>query len=385
MKQRLYNVFLRIFKVSMIANVFSFISYGCLMFVYYLVRLFVKNNIEIKKSIFDSEQILENYSQKPKMKYECTNKDIKKELSIIIPSYNSETTIKECIESVLGQKTNVEYEIIVINDGSTDKTQEIVETIQNEKVVLINQDNKGFSGARNRGIDESLGEYIMFLDSDDMLVGNCIESMMSQIIEQKSDIIQGSFYSFDDGHKHKCILKKQIIEDDNKVFNPGYPWAKIYKRELFDRIRFPLDVWFEDTIVCMLLYRLCKKMVVTDEVVYAWRLNPNGITHNARKNKKCIDHYWVMEYLLEKAKELGLPNDRVQYELVKGHLSTLMYRRLSLQDEEVLESAFILGCKMLDDIRPNGYECKGNTVEKDLEKAFITRNYKLWKLASFVV
>lgn len=126
-------------------------------------------------------------------------------------------------------------------------------------------------------------------------------------------------------------------------------------------------------------------MVVTDEIVYAWRLNPNGITSNARKNKKCIDHYWVMEHCLEKAKELGLPNDKVQYELVKGHLSTLMYRRLSLQGEEVLESTFVLGCEMLDSIRPNDYKCEGNLVERDLEKAFITRNYKLWKLASFVV
>lgn len=385
MKQRLYNVFLNIFKIPLIAKSFSYISYGCLMLIYYFTRLFLKKNEKIKNNIIERELILEKYSQKPQMEYDCINKDIKRELSIIVPSYNSDTTIKECLESVLNQKTKVDYEIIVVNDGSTDKTQEIVEGIQNQKVILINQENKGFSGARNRGIDESLGNYIMFLDSDDMLVENCIESMMNQIKEYDADIIQGSFYSFDNNHKNMNILKKRVITDDSMISNPGYPWAKIYKKELFDRVRFPLDVWFEDTIVCMLLYRLCKKMIVTDEVVYAWRLNPNGITSNARKNKKSLDHYWVMEHCLAKAKELGLPNDKVQYELVKGHLSTLMYRRLSLQNEEILESAFILGCEMLDSIRPSNYKCEGKLIERDLEKAFINRNYKLWKLASFVV
>ena len=169
------------------------------------------------------------------------------------------------------------------------------------------------------------------------------------------------------------------------ICNPGYPWAKIYKRELFDGLRFPLDVWFEDTIVSILLFRMCKRVSVLSDVVYAYRINPEGITKNARNSKKCIDHYWVMEYCLEKAKELGLPNDEIQYEIVKKHMSTLLYRRIGKMDEKVKESAFVLAADMLDKIRPNDYICTGNIIERDLEKAFINRNYKLWKLASFVV
>ena len=384
MKQRIYNVFLRKTSHSFIAKIISEMAYFILVVFYYVKRLFLKSKSTIRQ--IQAREIISNYSQKPKMDYICKREDIsEKQLSIIVPAYNSEDTIKECIESVIRQKTNIDYELVIVNDGSSDNTKIIVESIDDEHIRIINQDNRGFSGARNSGIDEAKGKYLMFLDSDDMLVDNCIESMMSQVIDNDADIIQGSYYSFDENHKNLDILNNEVINDYRIVYQPGYPWAKIYKKDLFKKIRFPLDVWFEDTIVCMLLYRLCKKMVVTDEVVYAWRLNPNGITNNARKNKKCVDHYWVMEHCLEKTKELGLPNDEVQYELVKGHLSTLMYRRLSLQNKEVLESAFVLGCKMLDDIRPSDYKCEGNLIERDLEKAFKTRNYKLWKLASFVV
>ena len=154
---------------------------------------------------------------------------------------------------------------------------------------------------------------------------------------------------------------------------------------MFNQLRFPLDVWFEDTIVCMVLYRLCKKMVVISDSVYAYRLNPNGITAKARHSKKCIDHYWVMEQVLEDAMQNGLANDGLQYDLVKSHMSTLLYRRISLMPDNVMESAFNLACEMLDNIRPKSYKIGRRTIEKDIDKAFITRNYKLWKLASFIV
>lgn len=383
MKQRLFNTFIKIVKIRIIAKILSEIAYSLLLVFYCFKRLFARSisNVEPR----EARLLLNDYSKKPQMETEYSYYDKSLDLSIIVPAYNAEKTIEDCVKSVINQQTSIDYELLIINDGSTDNTQEIIERIKDSHVRVINQNNRGFSGARNRGIDESKGIYLMFLDSDDLLVGDCIESLMKKIRKSDSDIIQGSYYSFDDHHKNVSLLKDEVITDNRKMHQPGYPWAKIYKSSLFKRLRFPLDVWFEDTIVCMLLYRLCKKMEATDEVVYAWRLNPNGITSNVRNNKKSIDHYWVMEYCLEKSMEFGLPNDENQYELVKGHLSTLMFRRLSLQNKEVLESAFVLGCEMLDSIRPKAYECDGTLVERDLEKAFRTKNYKLWKLASFVV
>lgn len=386
MKQRMYNTFFRIFKNKKMAKVLSNICHTILVWYYMVARLFLKKKSDLTSD--DAYKIMQKCSKKPNMEANCINKNSNKDLSIIVPAYNAEKTIRECIDSVIKQVTDIEYELIIINDGSKDKTGQLVLEYSDEHIVLIEQENRGFSGARNRGIDESTGRYIMFLDSDDMLTDGCIDRMMKSIIKEDADIVQGNYYSFVDGNGNYSYsqLKAGVYTDKEDIIaNPGYPWAKIYKRELFDNLRFPLDVWFEDTIVCMLLFRMCRKLVVIDDVVYAWRINPNGITQNARKSRKCIDHYWVMEYVLEKAEKIGLPDDELQYNLVKSHMSTLLYRRISLMSEEVIESAFVMACDMLDKVRPQNYKGDQRKIEKDIETAFETRNYKLWKLASFIV
>lgn len=391
MKVRMYNTFRKILKFDILARITANVGYAFLCVLYFLYRKFLtgKSNMTVEQAYKN----LGECSPKPNMYAEAIDKEKekrkKKDLSIIVPAYNAEATIIECIKSVVCQTTTFDYELIVVNDGSTDKTRALVEGFNNEHIILINQKNRGFSGARNRGIDAAVGNYIMFLDADDYLVGNCIESMMQKIIDEDADIIQGSNYSFFDNSavKKYTLLKNRVIENDTKQMtdNPGFPWGKIYRRVLFDNLRFPLDVWFEDTIVCMILFRLCTKMVVTDEVVYAYRIHSGGITQKARHSKKCVDHYWVMEYVLKKANELGLLNDKIQYEIVRGHMSTLLYRRISLMEDEVIESAFILAGDMLEKIRPENYTCDDNFITKDIEKAFRTKNYKLWKVASFVV
>ena len=370
-----------------VANILANIMYGILLVVYYLVRLFTKGKIHLDTQ--KAKVFLNSISPKPQMDYSIKGQMQKKDLSIIVPAFNSEKTIEKCIESVINQKTKYDYELVIINDGSSDNTQTLVEKYDNPDIILVNQDNMGFSGARNRGIDESTGKYLMFLDSDDYLIDNCIDSMMDEITNNKTDIVQAS-YSFvyeESNEKKDIVLTEKAIEEDKEeiTLNPGYPWAKIYKRKLFEKIRFPLDVWFEDTITCMLLFRICSSASVMSKIVYGYRINPDGITQRARNNNKCIDHYWVMEHCLEKAKELGLPNDDLQYELVKKHMSTLLYRRIAKMDEETKKCAFILASEMLNNIRPNNYKCKGNRMEKDLEKAFSNGYYKLWKLASFIV
>lgn len=387
MKRRLFNTFVRVTKNGSIAKLLANIGYATLLCAYYIIRLFLKGKSTL--SIDKAREVLNSTSKKPNMSTDIHYNEPKKSLSIIVPTFNAEATIGQCIDSVINQKTKFDYELVIINDGSTDKTREVVEQYEDNHISLINQDNRGFSGARNRGIDECVGQYIMFLDSDDYLVGNCIENMMDNITQNDADIVQASHFSFFEGSDNKRyeILEDKVIENDTfeMICNPGYPWAKIYRRELFSKIRFPLDVLFEDTIVSMILFRICKKVSVMSDVVYAYRINPSGITKNVRNSKKCIDHYWVMEYCLEQAKKMELPNDDVQYNIVKKHLSSFMYRRMGKMDNNIKESAFILAADMLDKIRPAEYKCEGNIVEKDIEKSFINRNYKLWKVSSFVV
>ena len=388
MKYRMLNVFMRVLKNEYLAVFFAWFGYKIFMIIYCVYRPFLRGRCNI--NIETARHCLNCTSSKPQMNYEVNNKEKSKDLSIIIPAYNASSTIKDCINSIISQKTKYDYEVIIINDGSTDSTKEIVENIFDEHLLFINQENRGFSGARNRGIDESVGKYIMFVDADDRLVGNSIEIMMEKIESEDADIVQGSYFSFvgEISNRQDTLFKSRVMEKNTSeiVKNPGFPWAKIYKAELFEKIRFPRNVWFEDTIVCMLLYRMCNKMAVMKDMVYAYRINPDGITKKARYSKKCVDHYWVMEHVLEKSKELNLEHDEIEYRLIRGHMSTLLYRRISLMDEKVKKSAFVLACEMLDKIRPKNFQQnEDNFVLRDIERAFQTRNYKLWKIASFIV
>src|SRR5699024_7704751 len=114
-------------------------------------------------------------------------------VSIIIPAYNVEDYIEQCIKSVI-QQSYSNIEIIVINDGSTDGTRKIIEKYieNNENLVLKNQDNQGQSAARNKGIELSKGEYIMFLDSDDYLSTNTVKNLVSNIEKYEPDLIRFS-------------------------------------------------------------------------------------------------------------------------------------------------------------------------------------------------
>ena len=166
MLNRIQNTIFKIVRINLIAKILSRIIYVGIYAFYLVVRLFVRGKIVLGAE--EARRQLNNTSAKPNMDYSVKNESINKDLSIIVPAYNSEKTIEQCINSVITQETKYDYELIVVNDGSTDRTKEIVEKFNDEKIVLINQENRGFSGARNRGIDECVGKYIMFLDSDDI-------------------------------------------------------------------------------------------------------------------------------------------------------------------------------------------------------------------------
>ena len=146
-------------------------------------------------------------------------------ISVIIPAYNVEKYIKRCVDSVLNQNYE-KFEIIIINDGSTDSTLNICnENYKNkENIKIINQENRGLSGARNAGINAAIGEYLMFVDGDDFLDNNnCLEKINEVISKRKYDIVQYKMkYFYEKGNKYidlkslpnvkKYNNKNEIIE-----------------------------------------------------------------------------------------------------------------------------------------------------------------------------
>ena len=384
MEGRIFNTFYRITKNKVVANILTFIFYKILLIYYYIARLFLKGNLNINRE--EAFEKVNKVSKKPMKKYSYNKRIIDEniDLSIIVPAYNASDYIKECISSVLMQKTSYNYELIVINDGSKDDTLEKINLFkENKHLKIITQENKGFSGARNRGIDESHGKYIMFLDSDDLLCKNSIEKLIKTAKEKKADIVQGSYYTFNK-NGNKFYTKIPPTEKNKEISVPGFPWGKVYKGELFEKVRFPLDFWYEDTIVNYLLARLSNKYVAISDYVYGYRINEKGITFTSKKSKKVLDTYWIIEEMIDLSKDIGLKIDDSIYDMTIFQLSNLLYRRIHFLDEETIKNTFILACYLIQDIGIKDSKNK-SIIFRDIEKAFKEKNYRLWKLASFVI
>ena len=302
------------------------------------------------------------------------------DVSVIIPAYNVENYIEECIESILNQVTEYTFEIIVVDDGSTDKTLEIIQKYRNN-IHIISQKNQGVSHARNIAIDNSKGKYIMFVDSDDYVEKNAIDVLVKKAKKENADIVIGRYRTI-----HKYIKKEsnkfstEYFSGDNTINLPGIPWARIFKKSIFDDIRFPEGYWFEDTIINGLIYRIAENIICINDVIYNYRLNESGITGSAKKSIKSLDTYFITEYILEYQKELNLINDKKLYYFLLYHLSIITYNRLKGFDEEICKKIFVLSSNIISNIRPLNLD--KTTFPKGLkyiEESFLNRDYSLFK------
>ena len=228
------------------------------------------------------------------------------DLQIIIPAYNAEKYIEKCLNSILSQKTQYTYVITVIDDGSTDKTSQILSKyLDDEHVDIISQSNKGFSGARNRGLMNLVGHYLMFVDSDDWICEDAIEKLMNKSVEWNADIVEGSVLFVDDNGR-TLSRKHHFSSCGNTDYAEalwGQPWGKVIRAAVFENLCFPEGFWYEDSIFEYCIYPFWKKKYTIESDVYAYRHNLNGITYKSRGNVKSIDHYWIMLYLWDWIKD----------------------------------------------------------------------------------
>ena len=270
------------------------------------------------------------------------------DLQIIIPAYNAEAYLEACMESVLSQKTQYSFKVVLIDDGSTDSTPQIADRyLDQENVIVIHQENRGFSGARNRGLETLFGKYIMFVDSDDMLCDGAIEALMSEAAAHDFDIVQGGAYSLKDGKLDICFSypQKKPVSTAPGVLR-SFPWAKVFKAECFENIVLPEGFWYEDSIFVFLLYPLKKHCCVLDDLVYIYRQNPAGITGTSKGKPKSVDSYWITEKIMETLCELDIPTDRVLFSRFIYQV-TVNQRRMSALPQIVQECAFVLSSEMM--------------------------------------
>ena len=228
---------------------------------------------------------------------------IKDMVSIIIPIFNVEDYLEECIESVLNQ-TYDNYEVILVNDGSTDRSGEISKKYSEKfnNIYLINQDNKGVAEARNIGIKHSRGEYLYFLDSDDMIQNNMLEVCMNKFKENDIDIVFLGYMLFE-GNKileknlmksDKCILTgKEFLKYSSKMMlgRNFQMWDYVFKKELWikNNISFKKGLIFEDTHAYIDIFMKNVNVAIIDEYLYLYRNRKESITRKKSYSKYYLD------------------------------------------------------------------------------------------------
>ena len=257
------------------------------------------------------------------------------DLQIIVPAYNVEAYVVECICSILQNRTKYSYKVVIVNDGSTDNTREKLKQFERDsRIIIIDQENKGFSGARNAGLQTIIADYIMFVDSDDRLPDNAIEDLLNMAKLTHADIVQGSFRYFRD---NTYIKKRVFPQHKNTRSIPGFAWGKVYRSELWGNIGFPEHYWFEDTVVYMVMCSLANTIDTTSNFIYEYRQNDSGITHTMRGKNKSLDSHWVTKRLLEDRVLLGIHNDGSSLEMFLYQVA-MNYSRIKPLGEEVLNS-----------------------------------------------
>ena len=217
-------------------------------------------------------------------------------ITVIVPVYNVENYLNKCLDSIIKQ-TYKNLEIIVVNDGSTDNSGTICQEYaqKDERIVYIEKENGGLSDARNAGLERMTGSYVTFVDSDDWIELDYVETLYTKIIEYQADIAVGNYYSFNEseGMFYFHILGDSYYEkvyDNVSIFENLYEsqemnsfalisaWGKLYKARLFDHLRFDIGKLGEDGYLNQKIYLLAEKIVYIHKGIYSYRIRNNSLS-----------------------------------------------------------------------------------------------------------
>lgn len=222
-------------------------------------------------------------------------------VSVIIPVYNVEKYLDKCIESIINQ-TYKNLEIIIINDGSTDNSEDIIKKyIHHSNIVYLKQKNKGISETRNIGVEIANGEFILFVDSDDYIEADCIEKAVNKIKETNSDMAIFGYRVFYENNKSD---KYKLYEIEDRVYTnlevldmimnykvKGFAWDKLYKKDLLKKYKFKFEIgrYVEDWFPVFKQIYLSNKICFVNDALYNYQIRQNSISRE--KNEKLAEDY----------------------------------------------------------------------------------------------
>lgn len=211
-------------------------------------------------------------------------------LSVIVPIFNVESYLSKCLDSLISQTIKI-HEILLVDDGSTDASSDIARMYSenDSKFKYFKKSNGGLSDARNHGIEHSTGDFLAFIDSDDYIDSTMFEKLLSKQHETNSDIVACDMvYVYEDGHQNIAIAGDFDVVDVKKNINflgvNNSACNKIFRKELFDDIRFPKGKSYEDLFVVPILLFNANHVARVPEPLYMYIQRKGSIVHFNNKN-----------------------------------------------------------------------------------------------------
>lgn len=305
-------------------------------------------------------------------------------ISVIIPVYNSSTYLRKCLDSVVNQ-TLKDIEIIVINDGSTDDSKNIIEeyTVKYKNIIFIDQENKGIGKTRNIGIKKATGEYITFVDSDDYIKENMLEEYYKYAKKHNFDLVIGLYI--------KKINNKEIIFENNK-FKTGNvkttpqilylieygPWAKLYKREMLinNNIYFDEKRKYEDMPFVSKALLKSKLIGQITEPYYYYIIHNNSET--TTMDKRVFDILDILKEIKDYYKREYYLRDELDYVIIDKVTTYMLQQRVQKDNKlriEFINAGYAFLNKNIKNWRGNKYYKKTNFL-----KRIIKNNKKILKI-----
>lgn len=259
-------------------------------------------------------------------------------VSIIVPVYNVEVYLEKCLDSLVNQ-TLKDIEIIIVNDGSPDNSQKIIDKYQKKykNIKAYLKENGGLSDARNYGIKKANGEYLSFVDSDDYIDTTMLEKMYKLAKKENLDLVVCNTINIDDTGNGIEINSNYNYSDDtikNYLLSPPMACIRIYKKELFKNIKFKKGIYYEDLELTPKLVKYTKKIGFIDEGLYYYYQRVGSIMKQKEFNNKLLDIFDVLETnKLELLKEYP---DEVEYMYITHLLRTSTLRFLEYDNYKEL-------------------------------------------------
>lgn len=238
-------------------------------------------------------------------------------VSIIVPCYNAEKFIEDCVNSLMNQ-TYANWECILIDDGSKDKTLELIKEFesQNPRICVFTQENLGPSAARNKGIDNAIGEFIFFLDADDILINNAISTLVSSY--NNNDIIIGATMTFSslnekitkgsylyypkEGNVSFKNEKHEVLIRTMESGITPVPHNKLYRKDFIDKyqLRFKFGILHEDELWFFETMLFARNVKFIDIETYLYRINNQGSITKNMQDDNLNSYIQIMHYIITK-------------------------------------------------------------------------------------